>query len=161
MGRPHGKVALLPWSFLVLCPYCQTSLRVTQQRFRKLLKLRSPLLVLRNWPPAVTAHAPFQDVRSRQPCRHRVPRANLRDRKSTRLNSSHGYISYAVFSLKTKNDNSVAPPMTSLSIEFVAKPRRAHLLEQPSLAPCSLATKSLNGFAACLVSSSYHQSPSL
>src|SRR2546422_2449696 len=29
--------------------------------------------------------------------------ANLRDRKSTRLNSSHGYISYAVFCLKKKN----------------------------------------------------------
>src|SRR2546422_2389191 len=29
--------------------------------------------------------------------------AQLRDRKSTRLNSSHGYISYAVFCLKKKN----------------------------------------------------------
>src|SRR2546422_3134097 len=28
----------------------------------------------------------------------------LRDRKSTRLNSSHGYISYAVFCLKKKNN---------------------------------------------------------
>src|SRR2546422_3704007 len=28
---------------------------------------------------------------------------SLRDRKSTRLNSSHGYISYAVFCLKKKN----------------------------------------------------------
>src|SRR2546422_2265714 len=28
----------------------------------------------------------------------------LADRKSTRLNSSHGYISYAVFCLKKKND---------------------------------------------------------
>src|SRR5256884_1268315 len=28
--------------------------------------------------------------------------AELRDRKSTRLNSSHGYISYAVFCLKKK-----------------------------------------------------------
>src|SRR2546422_7672505 len=28
----------------------------------------------------------------------------LIDRKSTRLNSSHGYISYAVFCLKKKND---------------------------------------------------------
>src|SRR5687768_18181528 len=28
----------------------------------------------------------------------------LLDRKSTRLNSSHGYISYAVFCLKKKND---------------------------------------------------------
>src|SRR3989449_2489675 len=29
----------------------------------------------------------------------------MRDRKSTRLNSSHGYISYAVFCLKKKNKN--------------------------------------------------------
>src|SRR2546422_4879772 len=29
--------------------------------------------------------------------------AGLADRKSTRLNSSHGYISYAVFCLKKKN----------------------------------------------------------
>src|SRR2546422_7292009 len=31
------------------------------------------------------------------------PQPVLRDRKSTRLNSSHGYISYAVFCLKKKN----------------------------------------------------------
>src|SRR2546422_4624108 len=37
--------------------------------------------------------------------RHRERGAllELRDRKSTRLNSSHGYISYAVFCLKKKN----------------------------------------------------------
>src|SRR2546429_2092319 len=33
-----------------------------------------------------------------------------RDRKSTRLNSSHGYISYAVFCLKKKNNESHAEP---------------------------------------------------
>src|SRR2546429_5991590 len=34
----------------------------------------------------------------------RLPnRADHQDRKSTRLNSSHGYISYAVFCLKKKN----------------------------------------------------------
>src|SRR2546422_3819749 len=32
----------------------------------------------------------------------------LRDRKSTRLNSSHGYISYAVFCLKKKKNTVVA-----------------------------------------------------
>src|SRR5258707_5584483 len=32
-------------------------------------------------------------------------RAPLRDRKSTRLNSSHANISYAVFCLKKKNDS--------------------------------------------------------
>src|SRR3989449_8401905 len=31
-----------------------------------------------------------------------IPNPRLRDRKSTRLNSSHGYISYAVFCLKKK-----------------------------------------------------------
>src|SRR2546422_5963234 len=31
------------------------------------------------------------------------PRIQVADRKSTRLNSSHGYISYAVFCLKKKN----------------------------------------------------------
>src|SRR2546422_7790643 len=33
-----------------------------------------------------------------------VRRAARADRKSTRLNSSHGYISYAVFCLKKKKD---------------------------------------------------------
>src|SRR2546422_1939042 len=33
----------------------------------------------------------------------RQGRNGYRDRKSTRLNSSHGYISYAVFCLKKKN----------------------------------------------------------
>src|SRR2546429_3182700 len=32
------------------------------------------------------------------------------DRKSTRLNSSHGYISYAVFCLKKKKNNQNATP---------------------------------------------------
>src|SRR2546422_5404802 len=34
---------------------------------------------------------------------HQRPAGVARDRKSTRLNSSHGYISYAVFCLKKKN----------------------------------------------------------
>src|SRR5687768_18015699 len=44
----------------------------------------------------------------RPPPPHRVrfrgtsPSSHRRDRKSTRLNSSHGYISYAVFCLKKK-----------------------------------------------------------
>src|SRR2546422_8378107 len=49
------------------------------------------------------------------PCRdamlHHVEiehRIAARDRKSTRLNSSHGYISYAVFCLKKKNDAGTA-----------------------------------------------------
>src|SRR2546422_8605001 len=34
--------------------------------------------------------------------KHRTREADMLDRKSTRLNSSHGYISYAVFCLKKK-----------------------------------------------------------
>src|SRR2546422_7024618 len=37
------------------------------------------------------------------------------DRKSTRLNSSHGYISYAVFCLKKKNDSSSTQEYTQLA----------------------------------------------
>src|SRR3989449_4481130 len=39
-----------------------------------------------------------------QPRQHGALRHLLADRKSTRLNSSHGYISYAVFCLKKKNN---------------------------------------------------------
>src|SRR2546422_6951107 len=34
--------------------------------------------------------------------RQKYPAVDVQDRKSTRLNSSHGYISYAVFCLKKK-----------------------------------------------------------
>src|SRR3989337_3777951 len=37
----------------------------------------------------------------------------VRDRKSTRLNSSHGSISYAVFCLKTKHDQQLTPSPTT------------------------------------------------
>src|SRR2546422_8389939 len=43
----------------------------------------------------------FDNTRD-EPTAHIVQADLLRDRKSTRLNSSHGYISYAVFCLKKK-----------------------------------------------------------
>src|SRR5256884_2674472 len=51
--------------------------------------------------------------------------AHQRDRKSTRLNSSHGYISYAVFCLKKKNNITTSAPLLftskllTLSIVFL------------------------------------------
>src|SRR2546422_3890247 len=42
----------------------------------------------------------------------------IRDRKSTRLNSSHGYISYAVFCLKKKKTISPEPLATYNLITF-------------------------------------------
>src|SRR2546429_4296763 len=50
----------------------------------------------------VDADAHRQDGQLEREQRQRVPR----DRKSTRLNSSHGYISYAVFCLKKKKNRS-------------------------------------------------------
>src|SRR3989449_5163684 len=41
--------------------------------------------------------------------RARVLRGDGKDRKSTRLNSSHGYISYAVFCLKKKKNTKKRP----------------------------------------------------
>src|SRR2546429_2692074 len=44
---------------------------------------------------------------ARSSVRSVVPDVHDPDRKSTRLNSSHGYISYAVFCLKKKNKNNM------------------------------------------------------
>src|SRR2546429_4279457 len=49
-----------------------------------------------------------RDRRPRKPGRRPRPRCRPRDRKSTRLNSSHGYISYAVFCLKKKKEAEAA-----------------------------------------------------
>src|SRR2546429_2994432 len=45
----------------------------------------------------------------------RERRGHLRDRKSTRLNSSHGYISYAVFCLKKKKFSVPMRPAVALT----------------------------------------------
>src|SRR2546422_8441390 len=47
-----------------------------------------------------------------------------RDRKSTRLNSSHGYISYAVFCLKKKTQTPIAAPR-SVDSRVTRRTRRA------------------------------------
>src|SRR6266581_5217674 len=44
-----------------------------------------------------------------------TPGARLRDRKSTRLNSSHPSISYAVFCLKKKNTHTYPPSPPNLA----------------------------------------------
>src|SRR2546422_8286321 len=47
------------------------------------------------------------DLTSLDPSRLLGPKQRALDRKSTRLNSSHGYISYAVFCLKKKKRLSI------------------------------------------------------
>src|SRR5687768_18038399 len=60
--------------------------------------------------------------------RRRAPR---RDRKSTRLNSSHGYISYAVFCLKKKKKTT---NQASKSKPLISRTSRV----SPPLAICSI-----------------------
>src|SRR2546422_2944095 len=56
--------------------------------------------------------------------RHAEPGGSVlevsRDRKSTRLNSSHGYISYAVFCLKKKNTHA---PATRAPVSQTPRPK--------------------------------------
>src|SRR2546429_3717014 len=55
-------------------------------------------------------------------------RRSTADRKSTRLNSSHGYISYAVFCLKKKNSR-----LLSVAVPVLLSTRRiGYVLHQPS-----------------------------
>src|SRR2546429_3414087 len=65
---------------------------------------------------------PRRESRARGPIARTRPqpelgaqRAEVADRKSTRLNSSHGYISYAVFCLKKKKryNRAYGPPLAS------------------------------------------------
>src|SRR3712207_7470618 len=66
--------------------------------------------------PALLPEARVQRLRAVPPRAHRDPRPveQRRDRKSTRLNSSHANISYAVFCLKKKKHNS-QPPATHIT----------------------------------------------
>src|SRR6266436_7363310 len=65
--------------------------------------------------PRVLPRAPsqrgYERHRSAIPPARRIGRTSRRDRKSTRLNSSHGYISYAVFCLKKKKKNPYNPEL--------------------------------------------------
>src|SRR3712207_6896365 len=51
----------------------------------------------------VVGHVERRDAADRRHAERLEPEHRLRDRKSTRLNSSHANISYAVFCLKKKN----------------------------------------------------------
>src|SRR2546422_6234112 len=61
----------------------------------------------------LVSNSASETLRQRLVCRVRKIVSSdqaLADRKGTRLNSSHGYISYAVFWLKKKISESTSPP---------------------------------------------------
>src|SRR5205809_2253571 len=65
----------------------------------------------------------------------------VQDRKSTRLNSSHGYISYAVFCLKKKNNNNlIVMPSAKWNLDDLRdlfQRRSARQKLQPHVQHCS------------------------
>src|SRR2546430_8298123 len=63
------------------------------------------------FPYTTLFRSPYASTLSERPGRHRDDRYHRRDRKSTRLNSSHSQISYAVFCLKKKK--TASPPNNS------------------------------------------------
>src|SRR2546422_5530802 len=63
---------------------------------------RSPYTQASGLAESVRAHRAWAGFRERAPDTRQGACRPERDRKSTRLNSSHGYISYAVFCLKKK-----------------------------------------------------------
>src|SRR2546422_1323099 len=87
-----------------LLPY--TTLFRSRRRLLLGTQLRWPTRNREHCPPndADTRHR-WAEVRHDQRQRRTHVRLDNKDRKSTRLNSSHGYISYAVFCLKKKKKN--------------------------------------------------------
>src|SRR2546427_5582603 len=73
---------------------------------------RPPRSTLFPYTTLFRSHADDDEARMR-PARHpRLEKLKRRlDRKSTRLNSSHSQISYAVFCLKKKKNNEIATPL--------------------------------------------------
>src|SRR2546422_2365947 len=101
MIRPPPRSTLFPYSTLFRSVIPARSREPPQRRRERL----SPCLYL-----PFDIHAPGPEpvrlgplVDDRRDAPVRAPARGYRDRKSTRLNSSHGYISYAVFCLKKKN----------------------------------------------------------
>src|SRR2546430_8655229 len=64
-----------------------------------------PVPVLRLGPELVVERAYFREAGRNVACVREEPGLRVADRKSTRLNSSHSQISYAVFCLKKKKKN--------------------------------------------------------
>src|SRR2546430_7671964 len=79
---------------------------------------RPPSSPLFPYPPLSRSHWPRRDGGRCRPATvasgtRTTARARRPDRKSTRLNSSHSQISYAVFCLKKKTNNPLTPQLAS------------------------------------------------
>src|SRR2546429_6754514 len=90
MIRRPPRSTLFPYTTLFRSQTVHQKNTAHAQRVRGFFRWSRPV-----FPPALS----HPDLLSRNPPRGHFLLLVLRDRKSTRLNSSHGYISYAVFCL--------------------------------------------------------------
>src|SRR2546429_7198207 len=86
MIRRPPRSTLFPYTTLFRSQRAHVRRQLEQELMGKLMHLRQAFAAYWNTPKQLAA----------------VVRETQSDRKSTRLNSSHGYISYAVFCLKKK-----------------------------------------------------------
>src|SRR2546422_1094043 len=88
------------------------------------LSLHDALPISADAPPAWMAQAGIVILAVKDDAIRPLAEALARDRKSTRLNSSHGYISYAVFCLKKKKKNTRRKNAGSKSYPTQSRQRR-------------------------------------
>src|SRR3712207_8219120 len=99
--------------------------------FRSTSKLtpRSPLLIMNRLAPAIPPQGgtpsapPVHREFGRPAAAHdweEVPVTRQKDRKSTRLNSSHANISYAVFCLKKKTIRRLQPSISFATVLYIS-----------------------------------------
>src|SRR5256884_6941487 len=95
--------------------------------FVSIWRLGWPCRRARKADDVVCCKSPFRQLKIKKPA---ARRSHKTDRKSTRLNSSHGYISYAVFCLKNKknksattgSDNNTSKKDNILSGQYIMNP---------------------------------------
>src|SRR5256884_7232983 len=105
MIRRPPRSTLFPYTTLFRSVLASGFARGSKPPALRLLGEEAVLGAIPAWPEAVV---PLREPLHVPRCVS-VPRYEL-DRKSTRLNSSHGYISYAVFCLKKKTQLQIARP---------------------------------------------------
>src|SRR2546422_4856807 len=76
--------------------------RSTLFPYTTLFRSRARQTIQLQWPRPQSCKLLFSFFSSEESLKSTRASTSQRDRKSTRLNSSHGYISYAVFCLKKK-----------------------------------------------------------
>src|SRR2546422_6770130 len=102
MIRRPPRSTLFPYTTLFRSPFDNPGIERAQERHDLMPDLIAAVDPRRVRGVRAIDNPPWgQIVQDLCPC-HAQKRPNDADRKSTRLNSSHGYISYAVFCLKKK-----------------------------------------------------------